>query len=294
MDSPCETCSDQSKTVKKQQGQTICILTYHNFTVPKITFSCLVPPPSFTFYVSNPILPTNSTQIKLMPNFIWFYDTCPLVQLFLSKLMVSAKFCTFISSMMVMTGWQKLAVILESWKRFLNFEFQTQSCLKSSTPTLRRGKKCPGLDAFPQPAEQTIEYGVFAKSIFQLLFPAGLDGRTVLLVNADKAEALAQLLPDIETDISIHEVLNGYQQIKSEMLFKMKFGSGTFGSIPSQQGRWLFNRLITGSHLCPLNEDVLPAAFVCYFRSAWLHLQNRLSDLDSHTFDWPGLSGNYP
>lgn len=198
--------------------------------------------------------------------------------------------------MIVMTGWQKLAVILESWKRIpQDFEFQTQKVIEFITSCPSDEEKSALVWMLSRNLRaRPVDMAFLLKVFFNSYSLPGWMVEQSFLVNADKAEALAQLVPDIETDISIHEVLNGYQQIKIRDAVQNEIWIRYIWQHTGQQGRWLFNRLITGSYLCPLNEDVLPAALSVISGLPGYIFKNRLSDLDSHTFDWPGLSRQLP
>lgn len=193
--------------------------------------------------------------------------------------------------MKVMTGWQKLAVILESWKRIpQDFDYQTQKLVHFINDCPFDAEKSAlvwmlSRNLRARPVDMTFLLKVFFNN-------SSLPGWMVeqsFLVNADKAEALAQLVPDKETDISIHEVLNVYQQLKIRDAVQKEMKISYIWQHTGLQGRWLFNRLITGSYLCPLHEDVLPAALSAVSGLPGYILKHRLCELDSYAFHWSDL-----
>lgn len=197
---------------------------------------------------------------------------------------------------MVMTGWQKLAVILESWKRIpQDFDFQTQKLIEFISACPSDVEKSALVWMLSRNLRaRPVDMAFLLKVFFNSSSLPGWMVEQSFLVNADKAEALAQLITDAETDIPIHDVLEGYQQLKARDAAQNAIWVRHIWQNTGQQGRWLFNRLITGSYLCPLHEDVLPAALSAMSGLPGYIVKNRLSGLDSHAFDWPGLFRQLP
>lgn len=187
-----------------------------------------------------------------------------------------------------MASFENLAILIESWKRFpQDFDFQVNKIkvLLESAESQEDQNALIWLLSHNQrsrPVDLTFMVQVFLSHQPLPLWML----QQAFAVNVDKCEALAQLCHTKAENLSPAAMLQAFEIIKSKDRIQQEQQIRGVWNQTGHMGRWLFNRCITGSYTCPLDENILPAALSSIIDAPPYEIKNQLHQLTTWNFDW--------
>lgn len=187
-----------------------------------------------------------------------------------------------------MNTWDKLAELIESWKRFpqeKSFLVQKLNFLIQNT---RQDEEKAAIifilasNFRTRPVEWQLLSGLAAEVT---TLPAWIINHA-FEISGDKAESVSGLLPPpVFNHLSAAEIMDIYLDLKSLPEAEKKSHIRTVWENCSHTGRWLFHKIITGSYSSPVPEDILSVSISSLFNCSPLFANNQLKQLADHRFD---------
>ena len=187
-----------------------------------------------------------------------------------------------------MASFENLATLLESWKRIpQDFDFQLNKIkvLLQSAESQEDQNALIWLLSHNQrsrPVDLTFLVQVL---LSHQPLPLWMLQQS-FAVNADKCEVLAQLFHTKTETLSTAAMLRSFEKIKIKDKVEREQQIHEVWNQSGLMGRWLFNRYITGSYTCPLEENILSEALSHIFGVPSYHIKNQLQQLTTWDFDW--------